>query len=193
MIRKHTHRLTLCLIATLAAALVAAAAAGAAAGAADLGQAARGHALNQLYGNGATTMSADEFHAVYLRSVALNKLYHLGDFAQPAASTQPSDTSSQADRARGEWLNAHYGNAATMMSPDEFHALYLRGDALNKLYHLGSYAQPAATTAPTSAGNGFDWSTAGIATAATLGALLLAISIAASRRRHWHLPTAHSH
>jgi hypothetical protein len=195
MIRKNTHRLTVCLIASLAtaAALAAAAAAGTAAGAVDPGQTARGQALNQLYGSGATTMSADQFRATYLRSVALNKRYQLGDFAQPVASTQPSDTSTQANQTRGEWLNAQYGNAATRMSPDEFHALYLRSDALNKQYHLGNYAQPPATTTPTTTGNGFEWTTAGIATAATLGALLLAISIAISRHLHWHLPTAHSH
>jgi hypothetical protein len=188
MNRKHTY---IAVVAALSMLVAPAAAAGKPAGTADPGQVARGRALNRLYGGGATTMSADEFRAIYLRGVALDKLYHLGDFAPQATTTQASDTSARAYRARGERLNAEYGNGATRMSPDEFRAMYLRSDALNKLYRLGDYAPPSSTAGPVSTGNGFDWTTAGIATGAVLVALL-AISLAAARARRWHPPAAHS-
>jgi len=188
MTRKHTY---VAVVAALSALAAPAAAAGKPTAVADPGQAARGQALNQLYGNGSTSMSADEFRANYLRSVALNKLYYLGDFARPA-TTQPSDTSTQANRARGEWLNARYGNAATKMSPDEFRAMYLRSDALDRIYHLGAYATPAAS-GPARNGVGFDWTTGGIAIGVVLVSLLLAGSLAAARGRHWHPPALHGH
>jgi hypothetical protein len=138
----HRFPVRLVAVAATAAALVGSAASvGKAVGRADPGQAARGRALNELYGKGATTMSLDELRAMHLRSVALNKLYHLGDFTQLDTRTQRVDTSTQADRARGEWLNAEFGNAATRMSPAEFHALYLRSDALDRQYHLGDDAR----------------------------------------------------
>lgn len=192
MIRKHTHSRAIYLVAVMAtlSALVAPAAA---AGTTDPGQVARDQALNKLYGGGATTMSTDQFRASYLRSVALNKLYHLGDFGRPSATKQPADTSEQSYRARGEWLNTEYGNAVTRMTSDEFRAMYVRSDALNRLYHLGAYAQSPVAAAPTPAGNGFDWTTAGIAAAATLAALLLTSAIPVARGRHWHIPAAHGH
>jgi len=189
MTRKHTCVAVVAALFALAAPTVAA---GNPAATSDPGQAARGEALNELYGGGATSMSNDEFRANYLRSVALNKLFHLGDFAQPATA-QPSDTRTQADRARGKWLNARYGNAATKMSPDEFRAMYLRSDALNKLYRLGMYATPSTPAGSAPTGNGFDWTTTGIATGAVLVALLLAVSLLAGRGRHGHPPTVHSH
>jgi hypothetical protein len=59
------------------------------------------------------------------------------------------------------------------MTKAEYRALMLRSHALNKKYHLGSWAvSPASTTAST--GGGFAWSAFGIGAAAMLGVVLLA-------------------
>jgi hypothetical protein len=81
--------------------------------------------------------------ALIARSDALNRLHHLGAYAQPPAQ--------------------------------EVRALRLRGQALNRIYGLGAYAAPPAP--------GFDWLDAGIGSATTLGVLLLGAAGAGTVRK----------
>jgi hypothetical protein len=80
-----------------------------------------------------------------LRGEALNKTYHLGQYAGP---------SKQAIRA-----------------------MTLRGEALNKTYHLGHYAGPS--------GSSFPWGTVALAAAATFCMILVAFAgtVGVRRRR----------
>ena len=59
------------------------------------------------------------------------------------------------------------------MTKAEYRALMLRSEALNKKYHLGSWAVSPASTTVSTAG-GFAWSAFGIGAAAMLGVVLLA-------------------
>jgi hypothetical protein len=96
--------------------------------------------------NGASTdshPSKQAIHALTLRGQALNRTYHLGEYAGP---------SKQAIRA-----------------------LTLRGQALNQTYHLGEYAGHT--------GSSFPWLTAAFAAAATFGVILAAFAGTAGVRR----------
>ena len=75
----------------------------------DAGVIARGQTLNERYGNGETRISPAEFRAVYLRGVALNRLYQLGDFARPVASpTTPAGGNGF------DWTNVTVGVVAVL-------------------------------------------------------------------------------
>jgi hypothetical protein len=85
-------------------------------------------------------------HALEVRSVGLNREYHLGRFAVPAAA---------ATNSKSAWLMA----------------LEARGRAMNQRYSLGQYATP---------GHGVDVTTyvaAGVALAAFLAALLTTVAL----------------
>jgi hypothetical protein len=82
----------------------------------------------------------------------------------------------QALVARGDALNRlHHLGVYARPPAQELRALRLRGQALNRIYGLGAYAPPSAP--------GFDWADAGIGSAATLGVLLLGAAGAATLRR----------
>ena len=96
-----------------------------------------------------------------------------------SATPLPADQKAaaiQALIARGDALNRlHHLGAYARPSAQELRALRLRGQALNRIYGLGAYAAPPAA--------GFDWTDAGIGSAATLGVLLLGAAGAATLRR----------
>jgi hypothetical protein len=99
--------------------------------------------------------------------------------AAVAARPLPADQKAAAIRAliaRGDALNRlHHLGAYARPPAQEIRALRLRGRALNRIYGLGAYAPPAAP--------GFDWVDAGIGSATTLGVLLLGAAGAATLRR----------
>ena len=80
--------------------------------------------------------SPQAIRALTLRGQALDRVYHLGAYADP--------------------------------SPQAIRALTLRGQALDRTYHLGAYADPS--------GSSFPWRTVAFAAAATLGVMLLAFA-----------------
>jgi hypothetical protein len=79
---------------------------------------------------------------------------------------------------------ASAANSTQTVGPtkQELRALKLRGDALNRIDHLGPYAR---TT-----GSSFHWGDAGIGSAATLGTILLGLAAAAAVRRRRTAPAA---
>jgi hypothetical protein len=100
---------------------------------------------------------------------------------KPVTASGPSKQELRALRLRGDALNRKYHlGAYAGPSKQELRALRLRGDALNRKYHLGAYA--------TATGSSFRWSDAGIGSAATIGAILvgLAIGLAIRRRTTLH-------
>jgi len=89
-------------------------------------------------------ISKAEYRALMLRSVALDRMYHLGRYA------------------------AH----PVGMTAAEYRALMLRSEALNQKYGLGRWARP--NPAPrTTVVEGFSWSAFGIGVGAMAGLLLL--------------------
>jgi hypothetical protein len=125
--------------------------------------------------NGAPTdsrPSKQAIRALTLRGEALNRTYHLGDYAGP------SKEAIHALRLRGQALNRTYRlgeNAGP--SKEATHALTLRGQALNRTYHLGEYAGRT--------GSSFPWRTAAFAAVATFGVILAAFAgtVGVRRRR----------
>jgi hypothetical protein len=96
--------------------------------------------------NGAPTdsrPSKHEIRALTLRGEALNRTYHLGEYAGPSKAA--------------------------------IHALTLRGQALNRTYRLGEYAGRT--------GSSFPWRTAAFAALATFGVILAAFAGTAGLRR----------
>jgi hypothetical protein len=73
------------------------------------------------------------------------------------------------------------------MSKAEYRALMLRGEALNKKYHLGRWAVSPASATVSTAG-GFSWSVFGIGAAAMLGVVLLAGGAIVGGRRGRRVP-----
>jgi hypothetical protein len=93
----------------------------------------------------ASTAQAGGLHALMLRSDALNRKYHLGEYARAEAGTSQPDWL-RALMLRSDALNRKYhlgqyarAEAGTSQ-PDWLRALMLRSDALNRKYHLGEYA-----------------------------------------------------
>lgn len=79
---------------------------------------------------------------------------------------------------RGDALNRKYHlGAYAPLSPAQLQAIHRRSVAMNRYYGLGTSARPAAT--------GFAWGDAGIGGAAVLGLVLLAAAsvVAVARRR----------
>jgi hypothetical protein len=95
-----------------------------------------------------------------------------------AAKPLPADQKAAAIQAlmeRGDALNRlHHLGVYARPPAQELRALRLRSLALNRIYGLGAYA-PAA--------DGFDWPDAAIGSATTLGVLLLGAAGAATLRR----------
>lgn len=83
---------------------------------------------------------------------------------------------------RSDALNRKYHLGAyrkvSADSPQAERALMLRSVALNRKYHLGSYA-----VRTTRQSGGFDWGDAGIGSAATLGLVLAAVGVSVGTRR----------
>lgn len=104
---------------------------------------------------------------------------------QAVSAAPPSPASKAAviyaQLVRGDALNRkyHLGNYATP-SPQQLRAIRLRSIALNRYYGLGSFAQQPAP--------GFDWGDAGIGGAAVLGTVLLAAAGAAVAIRRRQSP-----
>lgn len=90
-------------------------------------------------------MSKAEYRALMLRSVALDRMYHLGKYA------------------------AH----PLGMTASDYRALMLRSEALNQKYGLGSWARPNPAPRATTVVEGFSWSAFGIGVGAMAGLLLL--------------------
>src|SRR6267142_1432692 len=116
--------------------------------------------------NGAPTDSRPSKHenrALTRRGEALNRTYHLGEYAGPSKEAIHALT------LRGEALNRtyHLGEYAGP-SNEAIHALALRGEALNRTYHLGAYAGRT--------GSSFPWRTAAFAALATFGIILAAFA-----------------
>jgi hypothetical protein len=99
--------------------------------------------------------------------------------AQAAGSSSSSAAAQQALQFRSEALNREYhlGSYAMPGSAGATRALELRGNALNQRYHLGDYA----VIRPVS---GFDWSDAGIGAASMLGLIAAAGGLFVVSRRH---------
>ena len=70
---------------------------------------------------------------------------------------------------------ANGSSTASGPSKQELHALALRGEALNRTYHLGAYAGRTGSSSP--------WFTAAFAAAATFGVILAAFAGAVGVRR----------
>jgi uncharacterized protein with beta-barrel porin domain len=125
--------------------------------------------------NGAPTdsrPSKHEIRALTLRGEALNRTYHLGEYAGPSKEAIHALT------LRGEALNRTYHlGAYAGPSNEAIHALTLRGQALNRTYHLGAYAGRT--------GSSFPWRTAAFAALATFGIILAAFAgtVGVRRRR----------
>jgi hypothetical protein len=82
--------------------------------------------------------------------------------------------------ARGDALNRlHHLGRYARPSGQELRALRLRGDALNAAYALGAYSRTQAS---------FDWGDAGIGGATTLGILLIGLAGATTVRRRRQRP-----
>ena len=130
----------------------------------------RGQALNRTYHLGQYAgPSKQAIRAMTLRGQALNRTYHLGNYAGP---------SKQAIRAmtlRGQALNRtyHLGQYAGP-SKQAIRAMTLRGQALNRTYQLGNYAGGT--------GSSFPWLAVAFAGAA-LGVILVAVAGAVGVRR----------
>ena len=107
--------------------------------------------------------SKQAIRALTLRGQALDRVYHLGAYADP---------SPQAIRAltlRGQALDRTYHlGAYADPSKQAIRALALRGQGLDRTYHLGAYADPS--------GSSFPWRTVAFVAAATLGVMLLAFA-----------------
>jgi len=92
--------------------------------------------------------------------------------------SRPSKHEIRALTLRGEVLNRtyHLGEYAGP-SKEAIHALTLRGEALNRTYHLGAYAGRT--------GSSFPWRTAAFAALATFGIILAAFAgtVGVRRRR----------
>ena len=84
----------------------------------------------------------------------------------------------KAEQVRGDALNRYYRLGAYSPAAEARRAEKIRGQELNRRYHLGQYAVIEASTP-------FDWADAGIGAGAMLGALLVAggLTIVAVRRR----------
>ena len=126
----------------------------------------------------------------------------------PTSSTNLSPAEYQALQARGEALNRQYGNALTRLSPDEFKvdvqsglspeelvAAVARAEAMNQQYGTSVTIRPdilggdgGESTSPisTSTGDSIGWN-AGIAGAALVGAMLVALGFAVRNRRKHQL------
>jgi hypothetical protein len=98
--------------------------------------------------------TAAEWRADQLRSLGLDRKYHLGIYRQAAGHTPPA-----------AWLKA----------------LRIRSDALDRKYHLGRYA---IASTPTQPATGFRWADAGVGSAATLAALFAIFGTVIGMRRH---------
>ena len=109
--------------------------------------------------------------------------------AQAGPGAIPKGFSAQewnAIQLRSEALNQKYhlgsyrNTSPSGDSAQAVRAIMLRSDALNRKYHLGRYA----VAPPTRQASGFDWTDAGIGSAATLGLVLAAIGVTAGARRY---------
>jgi uncharacterized protein with beta-barrel porin domain len=133
----------------------------------------RGEALNRTYHLGEYAgPSKEAIRALTLRGEALNRTYHLGAYAGP------SNEAIHALTLRGQALNRTYHlGAYADPSNEAIHALTLRGEALNRTYHLGAYAGRT--------GSSFPWRTAAFAALATFGIILAAFAgtVGVRRRR----------
>jgi hypothetical protein len=123
--------------------------------------------------NGAPTdsrPSKHEIRALTLRSEALNRTYHLGEYAGPSREAIHALT------LRGQAINRtyHLGEYAGP-SQEAIHGLTPHGQALNGTYHLGEYAGRT--------GSSFPWRTAAFAALATFGVILAAFAGTAGLRR----------
>jgi hypothetical protein len=96
-------------------------------------------------GSRPAAMSKAEYRALMLRSVALDRMYHLGKYA------------------------AH----PVGMTAAEYRALMLRSEALDEKYGLGRWARTNPTPRATTVVEGFSWSAFGIGAGAMAGLLLL--------------------
>ena len=93
-----------------------------------------------------------------------------------STASGPSKQELHALALRGEALNRTYHlGAYAGPSKQEISALTLRGQALNRTYHLGAYAGRT--------GSSFPWFTAAFAAAATFGVILAAFAGAVGVRR----------
>jgi hypothetical protein len=124
--------------------------------------------------NGAPTdsrPSKHEIRALTLRGQALNRTYHLGEYAGP------SQEAIHALTLRGQALNRtyHLGEYAGP-SQEAIHGLTPHGQALNGTYHHGEYAGSRT-------GSSFPWRTAAFAAVATFGVILAFAGTVAVRRR----------
>jgi len=125
--------------------------------------------------NGAPTdsrASKQEIRALTLRGQALNRTYHLGQYAGPSKQDINALT------LRGQALNRTYHlGAYAGPSTQDIRALTLRGQALNQTYHLGQYAGGT--------GSSFAWRTVAIAAAGVFGVILVAFAgtVGVRRRR----------
>jgi LPXTG-motif cell wall-anchored protein len=121
----------------------------------------------------------------FIRMLALTAMVVL--LAVPAASAQRPLTGVESEvaamMARGQALNKlHHLGTYARPTKAELRALRLRGEALNQLYGLGGNKV---------AGQSFEWGDAGIGSAATLGAVLLGLAAAVTfRRRRRDVATA---
>ena len=82
----------------------------------------------------------------------------------------------KADRIRGQAMNRYYHLGAYSPQAEARRAEKRRGEALNRYYHLGRYA---VVRVPSQ----FDWADAGIGAGAMLGALILAGGLTVTIRR----------
>jgi hypothetical protein len=82
----------------------------------------------------------------------------------------------KAEQIRGDAMNRYYHLGRYSEAAQVAHAEKIRGDQLNRYYHLGRYA---VIEAPSS----FRWSDAGIGAGAMLGAVLLAGGLTVAIRR----------
>lgn len=167
----------------------------------------QGRALNARYGNAVTQLSSKEFSELWrdggskMSPQALNALV---TSSQALNSQNDSSSAYRSLQAKGEALNARYGNAVTQLSSQEFGELWKDGgsqmspQALNALVtrsqalNASGYSSGPAI----SVGNpGFQWSDFGLGAAVAAAAMiLLALSMRfVTRGREQHTPTIASH
>jgi hypothetical protein len=116
-----------------------------------------------------------------------------GEAAAAASASAPEGMTKPADRAlnvRSEALNDLYGNAASRLSPDEFDALVVRSEGLNR---YGEALQASAPVASAPASTSFAWDDFATGVAAAFGLILLtgglAVAVRTATRKRVRIPS----
>jgi hypothetical protein len=116
-----------------------------------------------------------------------------GATATAAAAGVPEGTTNAASRAlhlRSDALNNLYGNAVTSLSPEQFTALAVRSEGLNRYAEKLQASTPVASA---SASTSFAWDDFGLGMAAAFGLVLLtgglAVAVRTATRKRVSIPS----